>query len=97
MGQKAIDCTYNYAGSFSNGLALVCNEKNKVGYINTSGEYVIEPQYDLFYSDKKIGFDFSDDGYVIVIKNNKFGVIDKEGNVVLECKYDGLAGNSLSK
>ncbi len=90
-GKTVIDCKYTYLGPFSNGLALAYDSE-KVGYINKNGEYVINPEYSFFYSGSKAGFDFMDDGYVIVIKDNKFGVVDKEGNEILPCEYDGING-----
>ncbi|MBE6608927.1 MAG: WG repeat-containing protein [Ruminococcaceae bacterium] len=94
-GKTVIDCKYAFAGPFSNGLALVYTTEGKVGYINTKGEYVIKPEYSLFRSDSSAGFNFSDNGYVLVVENERFGVLDKEGNVILECKYDGLDGNII--
>lgn len=61
------------ASYFSEGLAAVCKD-GKWGYINTSGEYVIEPQYDA-------ARDFSC-GVAIVDIGDDWFIIDVQGNVL---------------
>ena len=93
-GKEVIECKYSFAGPFSNERALVYTTDEKVGYIDTNGNYAVEPMYELFYSEGTgAGFSFSSDGYVIVLKGEKFGVVDKNGKVILDCIYEGLDGN----
>lgn len=61
------------ARGFSEGLAAVCKD-GKWGYINSSGEYVIDPQYDE-------ARDFSC-GVAIVDTNDEWYIIDAQGNVL---------------
>lgn len=61
------------ARGFSEGLAAVCKD-GKWGYINVSGEYVIEPQYDA-------ARDYSC-GVAIVDCGGEWFIIDAQGNVL---------------
>ncbi len=58
------------AHNFSEGLALVCTDKLKYGYVDSRGEMVIKPVYDLAY-------DFSD-GVAVV------GIADENGQMALQ-------------
>ena len=77
-GKTVIDCKYTYLGPLSNGLSLAYDSE-KVGYVNANGEYIIEPEYSFFYSETSAGFDFMDDGYVIVIKDDNIESIVSTG------------------
>ena len=72
-----LEGTYLYQG-FSDGLAAVCMD-GKFGYINTKGDFVIEPRYD--YAER-----FSD-GLALVIADGLYGYIDRSGNYVIEPKF----------
>ncbi|MCX7766465.1 MAG: WG repeat-containing protein [Candidatus Sumerlaeia bacterium] len=70
---------------FSEGLAGVKINK-KFGYIDTSGKFVIKPQYEW-------GGKFSDDIAVVEITTMfglicKCGYIDRSGRMVIEPKFD---------
>lgn len=70
---------FDYASSFSEGLAIV-RVGNKYGYINPDGKLVIPlTDYDNVYP-------FSE-GYARVLKGKKFGFIDKAGRLVIDFKY----------
>ena len=45
-GEEAIPCIYSDAYEFADGLAIVMNEEEKWGVINTKGEVVADFQYD---------------------------------------------------
>ncbi len=78
-GNIAIPFEYDYAHSFSEGLAAV--EKNgKYGFIDKSGNTVISFEYD--YADT-----FSE-GLAAAEKDGKYGYIDKNGNTVIPFEYD---------
>ncbi len=54
-------------------------DSSTYGYVNESGEWVIEPQ-----------FDFADDfveGLAVVAQEGNYGYIDPDGNVVIEPQY----------
>lgn len=79
------------AHNFSNGLALVCTDELKYGYINTLGEIHIKPVYDM-------AFDFSD-GLAIVGMSNANGqmawsAINKQGKVEFHLS---LANSQISE
>ncbi len=60
------------------GIALAKIDK-KVGYIDTAGEWLVEPFY-------KKGGNFSE-GLAAVFKDEKWGYIDQSGKVVIDFKY----------
>lgn len=57
------------------------------GYIDSTGEFIIEPKFDY-------AMDFQDNGLAIVGVNNLQGAIDKEGRYVIEPKYENVIGFS---
>ena len=77
MFEHNIDGTYLYQG-FSNGLAAVCID-DKFGYINTDGDFVIEPK---FYFAGRFN-----DGIALVIVDGLYGYIDLNGNYIIEPKF----------
>jgi hypothetical protein len=68
-------------GEYHEGLAKVV-ENGQVGYINGSGDMVVQP----IYSD---GFDFSF-GLAVVEKEGYFGALNRFGDIVIPCVYDEL-------
>lgn len=82
-----IPCRYEYANSFSEGLAnVVLKVKEGIareGYIDKSGNEVIPCVYERAFS-------FSE-GLAKVKINGKFGHIDKSGKVAIPCMYDDVS------
>jgi len=70
-----------YDQDFEDKAKLTC-EGCKYGYIDTSGQVMIHPQY-TFARDfvNNVG---------IVEYNNKWGMVDQESNILIPCDYDGL-------
>jgi hypothetical protein len=71
-------------------MLIPVSSGNKYGYINTKGEYIIAPQFDLAYM-------FSD-GLALVRSDGKWGYISENGKYVIPAKFeratpfaDGLA------
>ncbi len=79
QGNTVIPCKYDYAGSFSEGLALV-ELNGKWGFIDKQGNTVNSFKYDdaVYFSE----------GLAAVKLNGKWGFIDKQGHTVIPCKYD---------
>lgn len=77
------------------GLACV-SIKGLIGYIDSTGTMVIQPQFK--YNPKLYNFntDFKD-GFALMNHNGKFGAIDTKGNAVVPLKYESIerAGNGL--
>lgn len=96
--------SYRYisrTGSFNQGLAPVwqCTydasadmETYHLGFINTSGTWVIQPQYtNFFYTGKDSIYEiFGETGLAPVQKDGKYGAIDKTGSAVIPFLYDEL-------
>lgn len=54
---------------------------NKVGYVDSTGTFIIPCNYNYVY-------DFDDGLAVVEDMNNKFGFVDTTGTVVIPCSYD---------
>ncbi|MDE6308575.1 MAG: WG repeat-containing protein, partial [Muribaculaceae bacterium] len=78
-GNIIITCKYDYADSFSEGLAYV-KKDGKYGYINKSGKEVIPLIYDWVGS--------FNDGLAVVKKDGQKGFVNKSGRIVIPLKYD---------
>ena len=70
-GAVVIPAKYNFADSFSEGLARV-ELNGKYGYIDKSGKVIIHLKYDFA--------DFFSNGQASAILNGEWGYIDKQGN-----------------
>ena len=72
---------FEFALDFSDGMALVCNETNEIGYINTKGELVIPYQYDN--PSERNGNDFHEGLCAVVVdgEHEWFSYIDKTGKL----------------
>jgi hypothetical protein len=82
--QKAIDMLYEDAGDFSDGLAYATpydmpDGKNKTGFIDKTGAFVIKPQFDCTG-------DFRE-GLAPVEINGKYGFINKQGKLICDLMY----------
>ncbi len=75
-GKIIIDAKFEYAESFSEGLAKVCIEEDKCGFINQKGKYIVNPIFKDAHSYLN--------GYAAVKSNDGWGFIDKEGNIRIE-------------
>jgi len=78
-GEQVIECKFDEAWVFSEGLAAV-KKDGKWGYINTKGKQVVECKFDDAW-----GFS---EGLAQVKKDDKWGYINTKGEQVIECKFD---------
>lgn len=87
IGDDNITAVYSY---FSDGLMLFKTSKKKYGYINSQGDVVIKPIYDLA--------NIFNEGVAIVGKKQndtmKYLLIDKSGEEIAKLKSDDLHENS---
>ena len=67
-------------GTFVGTTIATIGVRNKFGYINKAGNYVINPTFDEAY-------DFSDDMACVKI-GDKYGFIDKSGKLVIAAMFD---------
>jgi hypothetical protein len=89
-GEVEIPMQFDYAYSFSDGLAVV-NINGKFGYIDKKGNMVLKPQF-------KRAFSFSNGLAAVHTENNKYEIIDKTGKVIGRSYYafkDGVIENGL--
>jgi hypothetical protein len=70
------------SGDYSNGLAWGRTADDKLGFIDSKGEWAIQPQFDA-------ARDFKNN-YASVKKDGKWGVIDKQGNWVIQPGFDAI-------
>ncbi len=81
-GNIVIDCLYESASEFSDGLVAV-QKDGKYGYINNKGDVVVDFKYRTANS-----FEY---GYAVIRSGSYYGVIDKEGNeIIAPNKYDNI-------
>lgn len=97
-GTFVIPAKYCVNHSFSDGFAVVGLDHDKVGFINKSGELVIEPQFGNL-----IGTVFREGLSLVAYPNGKYGYVDKQGTLVIPMQFDhaqpfseGLAAVSVS-
>lgn len=86
----------DYYTNFYNGyMAIIDQNTEKVGFIDSSGNWVIEPQFDAFIDACRgmNAYVFHSDGFAIVSKDGLFGVIDKQGNQIIDCIYQSIPSN----
>jgi hypothetical protein len=81
-GAEIVPVAAKSYGDFSNGLAYAKLEDGKVGFINTKGEWAIQPSFD------GVG-DFSY-GFAVAKSNGAWGIIDTKGKWVCEPKFQGI-------
>ena len=68
---------------FNEGLLAVMDGE-LFGYMNTKGEFVIEPTFEG-------AANFSDNGLARVRQDGKYGFINKKGDIVIECQYESAS------
>lgn len=66
---------------YSQGLMVYKNKNGKHGYIDESGNIIIQCKYDL-------AFPFNSNGLAKVVNNDKTGYINKKGETVIPLIYD---------
>jgi len=86
-GQEVVPCTYEFAGDFSEGLALVRNVDGQCGFIDKTGKEVIPCQYEDYRTGMDDEAHFSE-GLAPVMKDGMWGFIDKTGKEVIPFQYD---------
>jgi hypothetical protein len=108
-GDLVIKPMFPWVGKFRNGLAPVCvgtsMENCTIGFINTSGKFEINPQYEYFemYDNEYNWGDYSQHGFfqglARVMVNKKIGYIDSTGKMVIKPQfaYGGNFVNGLAR
>lgn len=77
QGVIQINYQFDYAEDFKNGLAAV-KASDKMGVINTTGQYKINPQFDQIYNDND---------KFLVLQNDKWGWCDGEGKITINPQF----------
>ncbi|MCL2159649.1 MAG: WG repeat-containing protein [Oscillospiraceae bacterium] len=85
-GDFVIPMTFEATRPFNQGLAFA-KQNGKWGFIDKSGKFVIQPEYDDVMT-HDISCTVFDDGLALVKKDGKWGYIDKTGNIVIPFIYD---------
>ena len=80
-GKYAIDSTYDFVESFSEGLAIVVKDE-KVGFIEKTGKLKIDYKYDD-------ALPFSE-GCAVVELNGKYGMINRQGEYIIMPEFEFL-------
>ncbi|MDO4649121.1 MAG: WG repeat-containing protein [Eubacteriales bacterium] len=82
-GQDAFGKTFSAAHAFHDGLAGAANENGEWGYIDTTGAWVIEPQYE-----RATNFQ---EGLAAVMSGDLWGFINESGELVIDYQFDGYS------
>ena len=83
-GNVVIPHKFHFAHSFSDGMAIVVNERGEVGYINTKGELAIPYQYGTMAESD--GNDFHEGLCAVLVDDAHewFSYVDKTGKLAFE-------------
>lgn len=87
-GKEVLECKYDFAGEFNEGLAMVVMN-GRYGFINKQGELKIECVYEGAY-------DFNE-GRAVVESNGKLGMIDRNNKLLLPFEFDDIGEMSEQK
>ena len=108
-GDLVIKPTFIWVGKFGSGLAPVCigtsTENCTIGFINTSGQFAINPQYEFFefYDSESSWGNYPQHGFfeglARVMVDQKIGYIDSTGKMVIKPQftYGGNFVNGLAR
>lgn len=108
-GDLVIKPMFIWVGKFGSGLAPVCigtsTENCTIGFINTSGEFEINPQYEYFefYDSESTWGNYPQHGFfeglARVMVDQKIGYIDSTGKMVIQPQftYGGNFVNGLAR
>lgn len=90
-GKWMNDVGIESGGQFSDGLAWVLLN-GKIGYINTTGEFVIPPQIDSFrgINSGRLAT-FHNDRAFICLEENNIMLIGRDGNPVCDTRFEGAS------
>ena len=81
-GKLITDTLFTAGGDFgANGLAAVESNDEKWGYINTSGEFALEPSFEFLSS-------FDVNGIAMAMQNGKYGYINESFEFIIDPQFD---------
>ena len=104
-GDVVVEPMFTWTGRFSSGLAPVCvgtsTDNCTIGFINTSGKFEINPQYEFFemYDSEDSWGNYPQHGFfeglARVMVDKKIGYINPKGEMVIKPQYS-YAGNFVN-
>ena len=71
---------YDFGYLFHDGFCIMTDKDGDLGLIDTTGKWIVEPDYDEIWAPHE-------SGYRIIVDNSKHGVLDSRGNVVYPAEY----------
>ena len=71
---------YDFGYLFHDGFCIMTDKDGDLGLIDTTGKWIVEPDYDEIWAP-------NESGYRIIVDNSKHGVLDSRGNVVYPAEY----------
>jgi hypothetical protein len=73
------------ASPFSDGIAAALDKNSqKWGFINTKGEFIVQPKYERWYTPF---IDTFSDGMALMQLHDKYGFLDRSGALAIEAKF----------
>lgn len=89
-GEIQIPPTFSKAWIFSDGIAAVADENNKLWFINTQGEQTIGKTFKADGNNSN-GYVFHHNYCMMNNEDNLYGLIDRQGNWVIEPRYASIS------
>jgi len=86
-GDIVIEPVYQFAYDFSEGLAMVSDDMDRCGFINTKNELVIPMVFD-HYCEESYRYQGFSNGLAAVSKDGKIGFIDIRGDYKIPARFD---------
>ena len=71
---------YDFGYLFHDGFCIMTDKDGDLGLIDTTGKWIVEPDYDEIWAPHE-------SGYRIIVDNSKHGVLDSRENVVYPAEY----------
>ena len=74
---------WDFGYLFHDGYCIMTNEDGDLGLIDTTGKWIVEPEYDEIWAPQEWG-------YRVIVNDGKYGVLDSTCNVVYLVEYDNI-------
>ena len=71
---------YDFGYIFHDGFCIMTDKDGDLGLIDTTGKWIVEPDYDEIWAPHE-------SGYRIIVDNSKHGVLDSRGSVIYSAEY----------
>ena len=74
---------WDFGYLFHDGYCIMTNEDGDLGLIDTTGKWIVEPEYDEIWAPQEWG-------YRVIVNDEKYGILDSTCNIVYLVEYDNI-------